>query len=62
MNKKIVWVIVDKRNGNEPFWNIFGCYHVFRTRKLARKFLDEQFFEAKDMGWRVKKYTLNQPR
>lgn len=60
METKIkAWVIIDKKNigviraSPALFYDINHKFHIFKTRKDARKYIDKQFFNAKDMGWRV---------
>ena len=63
-NKKVVWCVVDVKNigvdRESPalFADIEGRYHIFKTRKEAREYINNQFFPARDMGWRAVKYRV----
>ena len=58
--KKVrAWAVLDAKNcGIEHvptprfFWGRDGKYHIFKSREKAEAFIDEQFFDARDMGWR----------
>ena len=60
MKEAKAWGIVDvSERKTRLFYGVKGDFHVFKTKKEAQKYIDEQFFNAKDMGWRTRRLKIS---